>query len=774
MTVQFSVTSGGGHVSAVSVNTNSSGAASTSYTLGATAGTNTVVASVSGVTATATFTETGTQTTNNNPSQVIASSGNNQSGTAGTLLGLPLTATVKDSSGNPVANALVQFSVTSGAGTLTAASATTNASGDASVNYTLGSSSGANTIVASVAGVTATATFTETGTVVTTVGSPAQVIVSGGNNQSGTTGTTLPTALMATVEDANGNPVPNVTVQFTVTSGAGQVSATYVTTNASGDASVNYTLGALAGANTVVASVSGVSFTATFTGTGNQAAAQHNTYYVSKASGASDSNDGLAASYVSGTHGPWTTVSHAASTAIAGDVVLVAAGTYSGNVTIANSGNSSAPIRFYAASSSANPTITGTVVISGKQYVEVRGFTVVGAKTLPGNWQDMPAVVIDSPGTVVNQSVAWTSGRQTAVNTKYATYVNTANAFFSPYSEGFNLGSSSNLVIAQNTVSLHTIGILPGSGCSNITVDSNNCFHCYVGIENSGSGTALTTSTFSRNHCYQNLLHGMEVTGAATGITVSNNLCEYNALCHISVTSNVANCTISGNTARYGGYYAETMQYPGPSAIDLFSVGAGNVVDGNLAEYQIDVTNTDGSGFIADTSTSPITFTNNVSYRNQGRGICLTATNNNRVINNTLVQNGYQTTSATQGSGVVCGPSSTGNTIENNIFVGNHYANFYSESALSSHTVDYNLYDTSLPLVRDPSTFYSTLASLQSGGHEGHGINSTPNLVSTTTPDFHPASNSPAIGMANAGISPADDFSGATRTTPTDMGALKH
>ena len=612
-------------------------------------------------------------------------------------------------------------------------------------------------------------TSTGSGGTSTSGGTPAQVIASGGNNQPGTAGTALTLPLTAAVEDSNGHPVAGVSVKFTVTNGAGTLSTTFVTTNGSGDASASYTLGALAGTNTVVASVTGAS-SATFTETGTAAAAQHATYYVSKAAGASDSNNGTSSTYISGTNGPWATIGHAASVAQAGDVVNVDAGNYGESVTIANSGTAGAPIQFHAVAGT-NPVVS-KFTISGKQYIDIRGFTVVGPKTLPGNWQDMPAVVIDSPSTVINQSVAWTSGRQTAVDTKYATYVNTVNAFFSPYTEGFSISASSNIVIAQNTISLHTIGILPSGGSSQITIDSNNCFHCYVGIENGSSGTPpFSNSVISRNHCYQNLIHGIEVSSGATGITVENNLCEYHAQCQVILTSNAANCLIKNNTGQYGGYYAETMQYPGPSAFDFYGVGAGNVVDGNLAQYQVDVTLTDGSGFIADTSSNPLTFTNNIALNNMGRGISLTSTSNNRVVNNTLVGNGYQNTGAGKGSGLSIN-NSTGNTIQNNIFASNKYAHINSFVALTSAVLDYNIYAPGIPLAKDSSTFYNTLASLQAISQEGQGINSSPSFVSST--DFHPATGSPAIGAANGGVSPIDDFTGATRSTPTDIGALVH
>ena len=62
ITVSFAVTIGGGTVSATSVTTNSNGQASTTLTLGSTAGSNRVVASASGITQTRNFNATGQAT----------------------------------------------------------------------------------------------------------------------------------------------------------------------------------------------------------------------------------------------------------------------------------------------------------------------------------------------------------------------------------------------------------------------------------------------------------------------------------------------------------------------------------------------------------------------------------------------------------------------------------------------------------------------------------------------------------------------------------------
>lgn len=94
---------------------------------------------------------------------------------------------------------------------------------------------------------------------------PSGLTITGGNNQTGEVGWTLPHPLQALVSGSAGVPVPGVTVNFAVTSGAATV-ATSVATDSTGTATAPLTLGASTGAVTVTASIAGmppVQFTAT-------------------------------------------------------------------------------------------------------------------------------------------------------------------------------------------------------------------------------------------------------------------------------------------------------------------------------------------------------------------------------------------------------------------------------------------------------------------------------------------------------------------------------
>ncbi|HSD30953.1 MAG TPA: S8 family serine peptidase [Gemmatimonadales bacterium] len=105
-----------------------------------------------------------------------------------------------------------------------------------------------------------------------TIPVPAAIASFAGNAQTGTVGTPLPQPLVALVTAADGTPVPGAAVSWQVVAGGGSVSASSVTTDSLGRASVVVTLGTSAGADTVQASVGRVSRPAVFAATATPAA----------------------------------------------------------------------------------------------------------------------------------------------------------------------------------------------------------------------------------------------------------------------------------------------------------------------------------------------------------------------------------------------------------------------------------------------------------------------------------------------------------------------
>jgi hypothetical protein len=217
--------------------------------------------------------------------QIVATNGNNQSGTAGVLLPLPLVATALDGLGNPVPGVTIQFTV-SGGGSVAPTSVATDALGQAEVLITLGASPGVETITAtaSTGSGVSSATFTATALAPQSPGgggggggsggggsgggggggggsTSGSLVVASGNDQVGTVGKPLWFPFVVLATDAQGQPASGVQVSFTVASG-GTFPAPAVVTDPTGQAQTTLTLGNTPGPVTITATTaSGVTTT---------------------------------------------------------------------------------------------------------------------------------------------------------------------------------------------------------------------------------------------------------------------------------------------------------------------------------------------------------------------------------------------------------------------------------------------------------------------------------------------------------------------------------
>lgn len=157
VTVSFSVTSGGGSVNPSVVTTATLGHAFSIWTLGTTPGANTLSASATGLTP-VTFSAT---TTAGAPAHITKEAGDGQNAVPGSPVPIPPAVRVTDLYGNPTPGVQVTFTVIQGAGQVTGATPTTNASGVATVgSWTVGP--GQNALRASVSNLFST-TFTASG-----------------------------------------------------------------------------------------------------------------------------------------------------------------------------------------------------------------------------------------------------------------------------------------------------------------------------------------------------------------------------------------------------------------------------------------------------------------------------------------------------------------------------------------------------------------------------------------------------------------------------------
>lgn len=183
---------------------------------------------------------------------ITALTGLGQSGTVGAVLTSPLVVQAADQAGRPVEGVVIVWTVVSGGGVVTPSQTTTGADGKAQATFRLGSTLGTQSVQAELLGAQP-ALFTATASAAPV----SQLAVAGGDNQTGVVKTTLPLKLAAKTTDAFGNAKAGITVVFTVTLGGGTLSSPSAVSDAAGVASVDWTLGTIAGTQRVTAAVGG-------------------------------------------------------------------------------------------------------------------------------------------------------------------------------------------------------------------------------------------------------------------------------------------------------------------------------------------------------------------------------------------------------------------------------------------------------------------------------------------------------------------------------------
>lgn len=215
--------------------------------------------------------DSATVTVTDVPAHFLKFAGDLQTDTASGTLPTPITVQVTDSNGHTASQIIVAFAVTSGGGHVSSAADTTDATGRASVLWTLGSSVGPNVLsaTAAVAVPGSPATFTASAVL---AGSSPSVVVNNGNGQHGLAGAPLNFPPSVLVRDGAGTPIAGKQVTFAVSGGGGVVSGGNAVTDANGIATVGswtVTAGANALTATVVDTASVVGNPVTFTATGD-------------------------------------------------------------------------------------------------------------------------------------------------------------------------------------------------------------------------------------------------------------------------------------------------------------------------------------------------------------------------------------------------------------------------------------------------------------------------------------------------------------------------
>ncbi|WP_373067916.1 leishmanolysin-related zinc metalloendopeptidase [Gemmatimonas sp.] len=277
--VRWRIASGSGKVVNDSVRTSGSGdATSGGWTLGTTAGQQTLQATADGI-ATVTFTATATA----GPlARLTPVSLGDQQATVNTPVPLLPAVRAEDQFGNPVAGAAVVFTIVQGNGVILGAQQSSNELGIAAVGgWTIGTAIGQQIVTATATGAQP-AVFN-----VSAVAGPATDLVKVvGDNQPGVANVNLTTPPGVRVRDAFGNPVGNVPVVFTPGPNSGTVTgSTVITDPATGTAFVGSWRPSTASTQTLVATSSVLpDKSATFTTTVSLSAFNVDIRFVGEAS----------------------------------------------------------------------------------------------------------------------------------------------------------------------------------------------------------------------------------------------------------------------------------------------------------------------------------------------------------------------------------------------------------------------------------------------------------------------------------------------------------
>lgn len=428
-------------------------------------------------------------------------------------------------------------------------------------------------------------------------------------------------------------------------------------------------------------------------------------FFVDDSAVASDNNVGTSRDL------PLRTISAAVQRAQPGDSVIVRPGDYRnedsgyglGVIPVTRSGTADNEIR-----------IVGTgyarvhkFLVQNCEYVRISGFRLVNEQFEEfEGWQDMPAVVRDVPADP-NNPIDFTqdySQRSNEIEAAFATYLNIIEEL--KYVTGIDIVNADHIVIGQNQIDGYWSGI-QCRGCRNIRILENSIFHCVNGIFAWEPGPSLTDSLIKDNRISQSLDTGIFIRRRADNVRVIDNFVTYSGINHIALDSGVTNCRVFRNDVRRGGYYSETMVFPGSSAISINGGSEGNWIIENWASYQVDLTGVDGNGIIVDLMLdgSSVQVSDNFCLRNMGSGLNITLSPNTLITDNVFLQNGFLSEFERNGAGIkLSRDGDVDNVIVRNMFINNREAGILSSMTILQQTnVNFNSYHVpnGIPLIWD-------------------------------------------------------------------------
>lgn len=209
----------------------------------------------------------------------------------------------------------------------------------------------------------------------------------------------------------------------------------------------------------------------------------------------------------------------------------------------------------------------------------------------------------------------------------------------------FDFQNSSYIKLKGFTVSNSPYGaVIIRNNSHNITIENNILTNSYMGInisENPGSNIRIINNIIKENKTHGIAVQYLNSEGNtdSTRSEISNNNIINNGHHGIELQSNYF--VISSNTVSYNGH-----SIGGASGIHLYSrserenTGDFNIITNNISSHnQDDILHWDGNGIQADQWCDNNIISGNKSFNNDGAGIILYDSQNNKVFNNILYNN---------------------------------------------------------------------------------------------------------------------------------------
>lgn len=198
--------------------------------------------------------------------------GDGQSAAVSSVVAISPSVIVTDAAGFPVSGVSVTFTVTAGGGSVSGASVATDDAGIARAgSWTLGSSSGVNTLSAAASGLDGSPiVFTATAEKSSSTsgdpsgppppsGPPASISIFAGDQQTAPPNTAVAIAPAVKVSDANGVGVAGISVIFSIRSGGGSITGAVAVSDSKGIATLGSWILGAGGGNSLFATLNGVS-----------------------------------------------------------------------------------------------------------------------------------------------------------------------------------------------------------------------------------------------------------------------------------------------------------------------------------------------------------------------------------------------------------------------------------------------------------------------------------------------------------------------------------